>query len=132
VNEEWLSDKARFRLDGLRRQRLDTADVARERALRRLLGEALASRRRRCGPAARGSWVTRASVEAAFASRTSMARVGGTVECRTDGARLIGSGARRLCRQRADRGRRGPSASSSWGRTPAEAPVLNAASAARG
>ena len=32
VNEEWISDKARFQYDGLKRQRLDTPMVKKEKA----------------------------------------------------------------------------------------------------
>ncbi|MBP1805882.1 NADH-quinone oxidoreductase subunit NuoG [Rubellimicrobium aerolatum] len=90
VNEEWLSDKARFVWDGLRRQRLDTPYVREGGRLRKATWtEALsvAARALRSGRVA-GLVGDLAPTEAAFALKDLMARVGGTVECRVDGARL--------------------------------------------
>jgi NADH-quinone oxidoreductase subunit G len=94
VNEEWISDKTRFVWDGLRRQRLDTPYLRENGRLRKASwGEALgiAAQALRSGKVA-GLVGDLAPVEAAFALKDLMARVGGTVECRTDGARLVTSG----------------------------------------
>jgi NADH-quinone oxidoreductase subunit G len=93
VNEEWISDKTRFVWDGLRRQRLDTPYLRENGRLRKASwGEALgiAAQALRSGKVA-GLVGDLAPVEAAFALKDLMARVGGTVECRTDGARLVTS-----------------------------------------
>ncbi len=93
VNEEWISDKTRFVWDGLRRQRLDTPYVRENGRLRKASwAEALnvAAQALRSGKVA-GLVGDLAPVEAAFALKDLMARVGGTVECRTDGARLVTS-----------------------------------------
>ncbi|EYD77799.1 NADH-ubiquinone oxidoreductase chain G [Rubellimicrobium mesophilum DSM 19309] len=90
VNEEWISDKTRFVWDGLRRQRLDTPYVRENGRLRKATwGEALSV----AAQAMRGRRVVGlvgdlAPVEAAYALKDLMARVGGTTECRTDGAKL--------------------------------------------
>ena len=90
VNEEWISDKTRFVWDGLRRQRLDTPYIREAGRLRRATwGEALGV----AAQAMRGRRVAGlvgdlAPVEAAFALKDLMARVGGTTECRVDGAKL--------------------------------------------
>ena len=93
VNEEWLSDKARFVWDGLRRQRLDTPLLRENGRLRKATwAEAVgvAAQALRSGPVA-GLVGDLASVEAAFALKDLVGRVGGIVECRTDGAKLIAS-----------------------------------------
>ncbi len=90
VNEEWISDKTRFVWDGLRRQRLDRPYIRENGKLRPApWAEALA----RAAEAMKGGKVTGlvgdlAPVEAAFALRKLVERDGGSVECRTDGARL--------------------------------------------
>ncbi len=90
INEEWISDKTRFVWDGLRRQRLDTPYVRENGKLRKASwGEAMGI----AAQAMRGRRVAGlvgdlVPVEAAFALKDLMARVGGTVECRVDGARL--------------------------------------------
>jgi NADH-quinone oxidoreductase subunit G len=91
VNEEWISDKTRFVWDGLRRQRLDAPYLRENGRLRKASwAEALgvAAQALRSGKVA-GLVGDLAPVEAAFALKDLMARVGGTVECRTDGARLV-------------------------------------------
>ncbi len=93
VNEEWLSDKSRFVWDGLRRQRLDSPFVRENGRLRKAgWTEALsiAAQALRSGKVA-GLVGDLASVEAAFALKDLMARLGGMVECRTDGAKLVTS-----------------------------------------
>ena len=90
VNEEWLSDKSRFIWDGLRRQRLDTPYIRENGRLRKAgWGEALAA----AAAAMKGKKVTGlvgdlVPVEAAYSLKTLVESLGGTVECRVDGARL--------------------------------------------
>lgn len=93
VNEEWISDKTRFVWDGLRRQRLDSPYVRENGRLRKASwGEALSVAAQALkGRKALGLVGDLASTEAAFALRDLMARVGGTTECRTDGAKLLAS-----------------------------------------
>lgn len=90
VNEEWISDKARFVWDGLRRQRLDTPYIRENGKLRRAgWGEALTV----VAGAMKEKKVTGligdlVPVEAAFALKQLVEGMGGSVECRTDRARL--------------------------------------------
>ncbi len=90
VNEEWLADRSRFIWDGLRRQRLDQPYVRVDGRLKPASwGEAFAA----VAVAAKGKKVAGlvgdlVSTEAAFALKTLVAGLGGTVECRTDGAAL--------------------------------------------
>lgn len=90
VNEEWISDKTRFVWDGLRRQRLDTPYIRENGKLRKAgWGEALA----KAAAAMKGKKVAAlvgdlAPVEAIYSLKTLVEGLGGTVECRTDGARL--------------------------------------------
>jgi NADH-quinone oxidoreductase subunit G len=90
VNEEWISDKTRFAWDGLRRQRLDSPYLREDGKLRKATwDEALrAAVRALTGRRVAGLVGDLAPTEAAFALRDLMARLGGSVECRTDGARL--------------------------------------------
>lgn len=90
VNEEWISDKTRFVWDGLRRQRLDTPYLRENGRLRPATWpEALtaAARAMRGGKVA-GLVGDLAPVEAAFSLKMLVEGLGGSVECRTDGARL--------------------------------------------
>ncbi len=90
VNEEWISDKTRFVWDGLRRQRLDQPYLRENGRLRPAnWSEALeaAARAMRGGKVA-GLVGDLAPVEAVFALKQLVEGIGGTVECRTDGARL--------------------------------------------
>ncbi|WP_127560871.1 NADH-quinone oxidoreductase subunit NuoG [Nioella ostreopsis] len=90
VNEEWISDKTRFIWDGLRRQRLDTPYIRENGKLRKASWpEALSA----AASAMKGKKVAGlvgdlAPVEAAFALKGLIEGQGGTVECRTDGAKL--------------------------------------------
>jgi NADH-quinone oxidoreductase subunit G len=90
VNEEWISDKTRFVWDGLRRQRLDSPYIRENGKLRKAdWPEALAA----VAAAMKGRKVAGlvgdlAPVEAAFALKQLIEGQGGTVECRTDGAKL--------------------------------------------
>ncbi|NAZ35806.1 NADH-quinone oxidoreductase subunit NuoG [Rubellimicrobium sp. CFH 75288] len=92
INEEWISDTTRFAWDGLRRQRLDRPYLRENGRLRPARwDEALevAARALRNGPVA-GLVGDLASTESAFALRDLVAgRLGGRVECRTDGAALL-------------------------------------------
>lgn len=90
VNEEWLADKSRFVWDGLRRQRLDTPYIRENGKLRKagwdeaLTVVATAMK----GKKLAGLVGDLAPVEVAFALKNLITGQGGTVECRTDGARL--------------------------------------------
>ncbi|MGV6839438.1 MAG: NADH-quinone oxidoreductase subunit NuoG [Planktomarina sp.] len=91
VNEEWLSDKSRFVWDGLRRQRLDQPYVREGGKLRPATwGEALDKAASAMKGAAKlaGLVGDLASAEAAFALKSLIEGMGGSVECRTDGAAL--------------------------------------------
>ncbi|WP_420863078.1 NADH-quinone oxidoreductase subunit NuoG [Algirhabdus cladophorae] len=90
VNEEWISDKTRFVWDGLRRQRLDTPYVRENGKLRKAgWGEALgAAAAAMKGKKVAGLVGDLAPVEAVFALKQMVEGLGGTVECRTDNAKL--------------------------------------------
>jgi len=90
VNEEWISDKTRFVWDGLRRQRLDTPYIRENGKLRKAdWGEALgAASAAMKGKKVAGLVGDLAPVEAAYALKQLIEGQGGTVECRTDGAKL--------------------------------------------
>ena len=91
VNEEWISDKTRQVVDGLRRQRLDQPYVREDGRLRPATWpEAL----QKAAAAIKGAGKLAglvgdlAPVEAAFALKQLVEGHGGSVECRTDGAHL--------------------------------------------
>ncbi|MDF3414037.1 NADH-quinone oxidoreductase subunit G [Sulfitobacter sp. M57] len=90
VNEEWISDKTRFVWDGLRRQRLDTPYIRENGKLRKadwpeaLAAAAAAMKGKKVG----GLVGDLASAEAAYALKALIEGQGGSVECRTDGAKL--------------------------------------------
>jgi NADH-quinone oxidoreductase subunit G len=90
VNEEWISDKTRFIWDGLRRQRLDTPYIREHGRLRKASwGEALGA----AANAMKGKKVAAlvgdlAPVEAVYSLKQLIESLGGTIESRTDGARL--------------------------------------------
>ena len=90
VNEEWISDKTRFVWDGLRRQRLDTPYIRESGKLRKATWpEALTA----AATAIKGKKVAGlvgnlVPVEAAFALKQFIEAQGGSIECRTDGAKL--------------------------------------------
>ncbi len=90
VNEEWLADRSRFLWDGLRRQRLDRPYLRVEGKLKPVSwGEAFAA----VAEAVKGRKVAAlagdlAPTEAVFALKGLMAALGGTTECRVDGAAL--------------------------------------------
>ncbi|MFO8128037.1 NADH-quinone oxidoreductase subunit NuoG [Yoonia sp.] len=90
VNEEWISDKTRFVWDGLRKQRLDTPYIRENGKLRKAnwpeaLSAAAAAMK---GRKVAGLVGDLAPVEAAFALKQLIEGQGGSVECRTDGAKL--------------------------------------------
>lgn len=90
VNEEWISDKTRFVWDGLRRQRLDTPYIRENGKLRKASWpEALST----VATAMKGKRIAGligdlVSVEAAYALKQLVESQGGSVECRTDNAKL--------------------------------------------
>ena len=91
INEEWISDKTRFCWDGLRRQRLDRPYVREAGRLRPATWEEALGRAAEAMRGARklaGLVGDLASVEAAYALKGLIDGSGGSVECRTDGAKL--------------------------------------------
>ncbi|MFD1343820.1 NADH-quinone oxidoreductase subunit NuoG [Litorisediminicola beolgyonensis] len=91
VNEEWISDKTRFVWDGLKRQRLDKPYVRENGKLRPATWpEALsvAAEKMKNAKKIAGLIGDLASVEATFALKSLVESLGGSVECRTDGAHL--------------------------------------------
>jgi NADH-quinone oxidoreductase subunit G len=90
VNEEWISDKTRFVWDGLRRQRLDKPYVRVDGKLRPATWpealDAVATAMK--GKKVAGLIGDLVPVEAAFALKQLVEGLGGSVECRTDNARL--------------------------------------------
>ncbi|TWI35036.1 NADH-quinone oxidoreductase subunit NuoG [Paracoccus sulfuroxidans] len=90
VNEEWINDKTRFVWDGLRRQRLDRPYIRQNGKLRPASWpEALETVARAMkGRKVAGLIGDLVPVEAAFSLKQLIEGLGGTVECRTDGARL--------------------------------------------
>jgi NADH-quinone oxidoreductase subunit G len=90
VNEEWISDKTRFVWDGLRRQRLDTPYIRENGKLRKAgwaeaLGAAAAAMKGKKVAALVGDL---APVEAIYSLKQLIESLGGTIEARTDNARL--------------------------------------------
>jgi NADH-quinone oxidoreductase subunit G len=90
VNEEWLADRSRFVWDGLRRQRLDRPYL---RENGRLKPASWAQAFAAVAAATQGRKVAGlvgdlAPTEAAFALKLLVEGLGGSVECRTDGAAL--------------------------------------------
>ncbi|GAW34022.1 NADH-quinone oxidoreductase chain 3 [Roseovarius sp. A-2] len=91
TNEEWISDKTRFVWDGLRRQRLDRPYIRENGKLRAATwGEALGKVAEAIKGAKKltGLVGDLAPVEAVYALKGLIDGQGGTVECRTDKARL--------------------------------------------
>ena len=90
VNEEWLADKSRFVWDGLRRQRLDQPYI---RIGGKLQPTTWSNALEKTAAAMNGKKVVGlvgdlVPVEAAFALKQLVAGLGGSVECRTDNAKL--------------------------------------------
>lgn len=91
VNEEWLSDKSRYVWDGLRRQRLDKPYIRENGRLRPASwGEALAKTAAAITGASKVAGLVGdlAPTEAAYGLKQLIEGQGGSVECRTDGAKL--------------------------------------------
>jgi NADH-quinone oxidoreductase subunit G len=91
VNEEWLADRSRYVWDGLRRQRLDRPYIRENGKLRPASwGEALGAAATAIKGATKlaGLVGDLAPTEAAFSLKQLVEGQGGTVECRTDGAKL--------------------------------------------
>ncbi len=91
VNEEWLADRSRYVWDGLRRQRLDRPYIRENGKLRPASwGEALGAAATAIKGASKlvGLVGDLAPTEAAFALKQLVEGQGGSVECRTDGAKL--------------------------------------------
>ncbi|MBB5515716.1 NADH-quinone oxidoreductase subunit G [Rubricella aquisinus] len=90
VNEEWISDKTRFIWDGLKRQRLDKPYIRVDGKLKPATwAQAFAA----VAGAVKGKKIAAvagdlAPTEAMFALKELVTGLGGTVECRTDGAKL--------------------------------------------
>jgi NADH-quinone oxidoreductase subunit G len=97
VNEEWISDKTRFAIDGLGRQRLDTPYVRRngrlEPASWNVALAAVAERLKGTAPARVAALAgDLADVEAMYALKRLMANLGSAnLDCRQDGAKLDAS-----------------------------------------
>ncbi|MEJ1996947.1 MAG: NADH-quinone oxidoreductase subunit NuoG [Maritimibacter sp.] len=92
VNEEWISDKSRFIWDGLKRQRLDTPYIRENGKLRKASWpEALSAAAKAMKGASKlaGLVGDLASTEAAFSLKQLVEGLGGNVECRVDGAKLV-------------------------------------------
>ena len=90
VNEEWLADKSRFVWDGLRRQRLDQPYI---RIGGKLQPTTWSNALEKTAASMNGKKVVGlvgdlVPVEAAFALKQLVAGLGGSVECRTDNAKL--------------------------------------------
>ncbi|MHA7866377.1 MAG: NADH-quinone oxidoreductase subunit NuoG [Salipiger thiooxidans] len=91
INEEWISDKTRFVWDGLRHQRLDRPYIRVDGKLKpatwpEALSKVAAALKGASKPV--GLVGDLAPVEAAFSLKTIIEGLGGSVECRTDGAKL--------------------------------------------
>jgi NADH-quinone oxidoreductase subunit G len=92
VNEEWLADKSRFSLDGLKRRRLDACWVRRDGRLHRASWteafDAIAARLQGLSGARIGALVGNlADVESILALKDLFASLGSTnLDCRQDGA----------------------------------------------
>jgi NADH-quinone oxidoreductase subunit G len=94
VNEEWISDKTRQIVDGLKTQRLDRPYVRVNGRLRPATWqeafEAIAAKRKTTAPARTGALVgDLAAAEEIFALKLLMQQLGSpNIDCRQDGARL--------------------------------------------
>ena len=90
VNEEWISDKARFVWDGLRRQRIDRPYLRRDGRLTAIdWPQALAAAASALGASKVAALAgDLAPVESVFALGQLVESLGGSTECRTDGAGL--------------------------------------------
>ena len=98
VNEEWISDKTRYAIDGLRHQRLDRPYArSRDGKLRAISwNEALkiiSNKLKKTSPSKIGAIAgNQADAESMFALKTLMRRIGSSnIDCRQDGAKIGGA-----------------------------------------
>ncbi len=97
INEEWISDKTRYAIDGLRRQRLDKPYArSRDGRLRPISWDealkSLAAALRKSKPNSIAAIAgNQADAESMFALKSLMTRLGSTnIDCRQDGAKIGG------------------------------------------
>ena len=90
INEEWISDKTRFVWDGLRRQRLDKPYIRKDGKLVSVdWNEALNfAAESLSGKNIMGLVGDLTSTESAYSLKKLVTKLGGVVECRTDGSKL--------------------------------------------
>ncbi len=90
INEEWISDKTRFVWDGLRRQRLDKPYIRKDGKLVSVnWNEALNfASESLSGKNIMGLVGDLTSTESAYSLKKLVTKLGGVVECRTDGSKL--------------------------------------------
>jgi NADH-quinone oxidoreductase subunit G len=90
INEEWISDKTRFVWDGLRRQRLDKPYIRKDGKLVSVdWNEALNfAAESLSGKNIMGLVGDLISTESAYSLKKLVTKLGGVVECRTDGSKL--------------------------------------------
>ena len=98
INEEWISDKTRYAVDGLRRQRLDRPYLrGRDGRLAPATWDdafkAIAAKMKKAKPATMAAIAgDQVDAEALFALKTLFGKVGsGNIDCRQDGAKIGGA-----------------------------------------
>ena len=98
INEEWISDKTRYVIDGLRRQRLDSPFIrGRDGRLAPASWDeaftAIASRMKKAKPATIAAITgDQCDAESMFALKTLFDKLGsGSIDCRQDGAKIGGA-----------------------------------------